>query len=45
MNNMDYLEIQNFCGFDMDAAHEMAQVYKEAIEEALEDVGLEKMES
>lgn len=45
MKNMDFLEIQNMYGFDQQKAHEAAKDYApwmaEAVEEALNDVGLE----
>ena len=42
---MDYLEIMDFCGYDLDKANEIAQsiIDKETIETVLKDVGLEEI--
>ena len=42
----DFFEMLKFCAFDVDAASEMAktQCPQEVIEEAMKDIGLERME-
>ena len=45
---MDYYEILDFCAFDVDQSSAMAEEFKcpwDVIEEALTEVGLERMES
>lgn len=50
MRNMDFLEIQSLCGFDLQKAHDMANgippvAYPpDILEEEMDRVGLEKME-
>ena len=43
---MDYLEIMDFCGYDVDAADRMAKkmIASDLIKEVLEEVGLDKLE-
>jgi len=43
----DFFEILNYCAFDVDKASKMADGYctTEVIKEALDEIGLERMES
>ena len=42
---MDYLEIMDFCGYDLKAADKMAQEFPPCvIKEALDEIGLERLE-
>lgn len=43
----DFYEIMDFCGFDMEKAHELAKEspFRNAINEILNEVGLEKWHS
>lgn len=43
--HMDYTEIQSFCGYDMQLAHEAALKYRAEIEEEMQRVGLETIQS
>lgn len=41
---MDFLEMLDYCGYDVERAVEMAK-RQNAIKEALDEIGLEEMES
>ena len=41
----DYMEIMDFCGYDLDRATEIASVYRAAVEEEMNRVGLEAIQS
>lgn len=45
MNNMDFLEIQSFCGFDLKKAHALAKKRVYALREGCEKSAVEAMES
>lgn len=44
---MDYTEIMNICGYDLEKSHKMVEKYpqwmKNATQEALKEVGLESL--
>lgn len=39
---MDFIEIMNFCGFDLEKANEMVKGNAEIIDEILRETGLER---